>query len=332
MKTFKEIFNYQGPLLIDGAIGSNLMARGLEPGQAPEELLFSSPETLKSLHRDFIASGSDIVLTNSFGGNARRLRLHGLQDSVAQVNSLAAKLARDAAEEIGKPSTLVAGSMGPTGDLLEPLGTLSISEAVNIFSDQAKGLADGGADLIWIETLAAKNEILAAVEGASIANLPIALTLSFDSAGKTMMGISPADFAALADDLPIAAYGANCGAGLSDISIVMVEMAEARNSTKALISKGNAGIPKFENGAIRYDGTPILMGAYANLMQSVGVDLIGGCCGTTPRHIKAMRAALNGPNPINEPKLDRKDIELLLGASNIKEAPVRERRSRRRAA
>ena len=222
--------------------------------------------------------------------------------------------------------------MGPTGDLLEPLGPLSAKEATQVFADQAKGLADGGADLLWIETLAAEDEILAAVEGASTAGLPIALTLSFDSAGKTMMGITPTRFAELAESLPLVAYGANCGAGLSDMALVIHEMAQARSGNKALIAKGNCGIPKFEKGEVRYDGTPLLMGTYASLMRTLGIDLIGGCCGTTPRHIEAMRSALDGPSPLDEPLIDRALIERLLGESGVKDAPVRERRSRRRAA
>lgn len=332
MSIFKDFFNCSAPLLIDGAMGSNLMARGLSAGQAPEELLTTAPHVIKRLHRDFIAAGSELILTCSFGGNARRLALHGLDDEVGSINAASAALAREAAKEIGKPHVLVAGSMGPTGDLMQPLGPLSHRDAVQVFADQAKGLADGGADLLWIETLAAEEEILAAVEGAASANLPIALTLSFDSAGKTMMGLSPSRFAALADTLPLIAYGANCGAGLSDMALVMADMAAARSSDKALIAKGNCGIPKFEDGEVRYDGTPVLMGAYANLMRALGVDLIGGCCGTTPRHIEAMRAALDGPTPLNEPKFDRATIERLLGPSGVSEAPARERRNRRRAA
>lgn len=332
MKTFKEIFNCETPILLDGGMGSNLMARGLEAGEAPESLLTRAPEVVKGLHRDFIAAGSNLILTDSFGGNARRLALHGLDGEVGAVNALAAKLARDAANEIGKPETLIAGSMGPTGDLLEPLEPLSAVEATRVFADQAKGLADGGADIIWIETLAARDEILAAVEGAGGVGLPVALTLSFDSAGKTMMGISPADFAALADDLPLVAYGANCGAGLSDLALVMRDMAAARKSDKVLIAKGNCGIPKFMDGKVRYDGTPVLMGAYAQLMRHLGIELIGGCCGTTPRHIEAMRASLDGPSPLDHPTIDRALIERLLGESGITDAPVRERRGRRKAA
>ncbi len=332
METFKEFFKCNAPILIDGAMGSNLMARGLAAGQAPEDLLQQAPETLKGLHREFIAAGSQLILTNSFGGNARRLALHGLDGSVAHINALAAQLARTAAEEIGKPQTLIAGSMGPTGDLLAPLGPLTSAEATQVFADQAKGLADGGADLLWIETLAAEDEVRAAVDGAGQAGLPIALTLSFDSAGKTMMGIGPKDFVALAETLPLVAYGANCGAGLSDMALVMADMAAARRSDQALIAKGNCGIPRFEDGAVRYDGTPMLMGAYANLMRALKVDLIGGCCGTTPRHIEAMRAALDGPNPIDEPTISRALIERLLGTSSVKDAPTRARRSRRRAA
>lgn len=332
MQTFKENFNCSTPLLIDGAMGSNLMARGLQPGQAPEELLRTDPEIIKGLHRDFVAAGSQLILTNSFGGNARRLALHGLGDDVVAINALAAQTARKAAEEVGKPQTLIAGSMGPTGDLLKPLGPLSASEAEAIFAAQAKGLKDGGADILWIETLAAQDEIEAAVSGAHSTGLPVALTLSFDSAGKTMMGISPADFAALADTLPVVAYGANCGAGLSDLVLVMQAMAAARTSEKSLIAKGNCGIPKFEDGAVRYDGTPVLMGAYANMMREIGIDLIGGCCGTTPRHIEAMRAALDGPTPLDPAALTREGIERLLGGSSVKDAPVRDRRGRRRAA
>ena len=329
MTTFKEIFNCFAPLLIDGAMGSNLMMRGLEAGQAPEELLLSAPDLIKGLHRDFIAAGSELILTNSFGGNARRLALHGLETKVGAVNALAARLAREAAQESGRPKTLIAGSMGPTGDLLEPLGGLSRRKAVQIFADQAKALGDGGVDILWIETLAAEDEILASVEGAAKAGLPLALTLSFDSAGKTMMGLRPGAFAALAETLPLVAYGANCGAGLSDLALVMQAMAANRTGERALIAKGNCGIPKFEEGQVRYDGTPELMGIYANLMRALGVDLIGGCCGTTPQHISAMRAALDAPIPTDTPPIDRTLIETLLGSSSVTDQPARTRRNRR---
>ena len=330
MEALKEIFNCDGPLLLDGGLGSNFMTRGLEVGEAPESLLLRAPGIVKTLHRDFIAAGAELILTNSFGGNARRLALHGLEGEVGVLNVLAARLAREAASEIGKPQTLIAGSMGPTGDLLEPLGPLSAAEARRVFAEQAKGLADGGVDLLWIETLAAQDEMLAAVDGALTTGLPVALTLSFDSAGKTMMGLGPADFVALADELPLLAYGANCGAGLSDLALVMHDMAVARTSDKALIAKGNCGIPKFVDGEIRYDGTPVLMGIYAQLMQQLEIALIGGCCGTTPEHIAAMRARLDDPSPSAIPGMDRALIEGLLGESSISSPPSRNRRSHRR--
>jgi 5-methyltetrahydrofolate--homocysteine methyltransferase len=238
-----------------------------------------------------------VILTNSFGGTSFRLEMHNLQDRVIELNKAAAQNARaeaDAAPDL----VVVAGSMGPTGQIFEPMGTLTFEEAKAAFAEQAKGLAEGGVDVFWVETMSDLNEVKAAVEGArSVSDLPIVTTMSFDTHGHTMMGVSPVKALETLGALDVFAIGANCGTGSDELEVAVQAMREA-NPNVILVAKANAGIPQVvRGGEIVYNGTPEVMAQYARNVRAMGVSLIGGCCGSTPKHIRAMAEALGSPVP-----------------------------------
>jgi 5-methyltetrahydrofolate--homocysteine methyltransferase len=298
-------------LLADGATGTTLFNMGLMSGDAPELWNETEPDKIRTLYRGAVNAGSDLFLTNSFGGNASRLRLHGAEGRVHALNRIAAELGREVADAAGRP-VVVAGSMGPTGEIMEPMGALTHARAVEMFHEQAEGLRDGGADVLWVETISAPEEFMAAAEGARLAGMPWVGTMSFDTAGRTMMGVTSADMVALVDRLthkPLA-FGANCGVGASDLLRTILGFS-AQGPELPVVAKGNAGIPKYHDGHIHYDGTPDLMAHYAVLARDAGARIIGGCCGTTPEHLVAMRAALEGTPPGPRPSLD--DITGALG-------------------
>jgi len=292
-------------LLADGATGTNFFAAGLETGDSPELWNLEQPEKVQNLARAFVAAGSDIVLTNSFGGSRNRLRLHKAEDRVGEINGRAARLAREVADAAGR-TVVVAGSMGPTGDLFEPLGPLTLEAGTAAFAEQAKALAEGGADVLWIETISSVEELTAAVTGAATAGLPIVCTFSFDTNGRTMMGVTPAQLAKLAHELdprPLA-YGGNCGIGPAELLAALLNLREAANPDDVLVAKSNCGVPEYVAGEIRYQGTPELMADYARAARDIGVRIIGGCCGTTPDHVRTMKAALDGYQPGPQPTLE----------------------------
>jgi 5-methyltetrahydrofolate--homocysteine methyltransferase len=265
---------------------------GLVSGDAPELWNVDHPDRVRLLHRRFIEAGADIILTNTFGGNRHRLKLHNDQHRVRELNMAAVANARAEADAAGR-TVFVAGSMGPTGEIFEPVGTLSHEEGVTAFEEQARALADGGVDVLWIETMSSEEEMRAAVEGAAKTGLPIVTTMSFDTNGRTMMGITPAAFAALAASLPVqpAAIGANCGVGASELVATVMGITAARPDAN-VVAKGNCGIPQYVDGHIHYTGTPELMAEYARLAFDAGARIIGGCCGTSPEHLAAMRKSL----------------------------------------
>ncbi len=288
---FDDLLSERGYLLADGATGTNLFDMGLESGEAPEAWLLEHPDRVQALHQSFVDAGSDIFLTNTFGGTRHRLKLHGLDDQVTSLNRTAARLARGIADEADRP-VLVAGSVGPTGELLTPLGKLEKTDAVNSFKEQIEGLVEGGIDLVWIETISAPDELEAAAEAARSFDLPVCATMSFDSAGRTMMGLTPRAFASLAADFNLDGFGANCGVGAADLMSSVIGFADA-TPTQPIIAKANCGIPSYEDGRIVYSGTVEQMAAYAQLARAAGAKIIGGCCGTKPEHIRAMRSALD---------------------------------------
>ena len=282
----------RGWLLTDGATGTNLFALGMEAGDAPELLNRRNPEMVKTVYRESIAGGADLILTNSFGGNRARLKLHGAEDQARDLCRISAELAHETVAELGR-STIVAGSIGPTGELMEPMGSLSSDAATEIFLEQAEGLKAGGADIAWIETVSDLKELDCAAGACVEAGLPYCATMSFDTAGRTMMGVTAsdlADWAAQVQRRPLA-FGANCGVGASDLIRTMLEFPRPEFGMH-LIAKANAGIPKWVEGAIHYDGSPELMADYAELALRSGARIIGGCCGTTCNHLRGMRRRL----------------------------------------
>jgi methionine synthase I (cobalamin-dependent) len=298
-------------LLADGATGSNLFERGLQSGDAPELWNSDHPERVAELQRAFVEAGADIILTNSFGGTRHRLKLHRAEDRVAELNEKAARIARAEADRADRV-VLVAGSMGPTGEILEPLGPLSLDDARAAFAEQAVALARGGVDLLWIETMSSIEETEAAVAGAESTGLPVVATLSFDTNGRTMMGITPSELAGLHRKHNLAACGSNCGTGPSELVACILNLATASDPSAVLVAKANCGIPQFVNGEIRFNGTPALMAQYACLALDSGARIIGGCCGTTPEHVRIMRRALE--SHVRGPKPDLATIESRLGA------------------
>ncbi|MDO9418709.1 betaine--homocysteine S-methyltransferase [Pararhizobium sp.] len=328
-----DLLAAKGVLLADGATGTSLFAMGLEAGEAPELWNEAKPENITKLHQDFVDAGADIILTNSFGGTRHRLKLHNAQDRVHELNKLAAEIARAVADKAGRP-VITAGSVGPTGELLIPLGAMSYDEAVAAFAEQMEGLKAGGAQVAWIETMSSADEIRAAAEAAVKVGLPYVYTGSFDTAGKTMMGVHPKDIHAVAADIgdgPIA-VGANCGVGASDILSSLLDMTEA-DPAATVIVKGNCGIPEFRGSEIYYSGTPPLMAEYARLARDAGARIIGGCCGTSCEHLAAMRVALDEYTPRDRPTLDIivEKIGPLRNKSANDSAPARDRSSRRRS-
>jgi len=315
-----ELIAERGHLVIDGAMGTELFARGLPAGDAPERMNLDMTEAVQAVHRAYVEAGSDIILTNSFGGTSYRLALHKLDDRVVEINEAAARNARVAADEPDR-RVLVAGSMGPTGELIVPLGDLEPAAAKAAFAAQAEGLTKGGADILWIETMSSLEEIEAAFKGAREASdLPITVTLSFDTAGRTMMGVTGTVAAETLTELGAAAIGANCGNNLPETEAALAEIRAATHVP--VISKANAGIPEWHGAELSYSGSPDVMGAHAHRVRSAGIQIIGGCCGNSPAHVAAIRGVLDGTIPVP-------DVE-------VAEAPVRAsadgaaRRGRRR--
>ncbi|MFM9846242.1 MAG: betaine--homocysteine S-methyltransferase [Hyphomicrobiaceae bacterium] len=299
-------------LLADGATGTNLFDMGLTSGDAPELWNETYPDRIQALHRRFVDAGADIILSNSFGCNRRRLALHKLEGRTRDLNRLAAENARRVADEASRP-IIVAGSVGPTGDLLAPLGALTEAEAVEIFVEQIEGLKAGGANVVWIETMSAPEEMRAAATAAARVGMPFTITASFDTAGCTMMGNAPASLASFLTTLSPApcAIGSNCGVGASDLILSTLSIA-AEHPGAVVVAKANCGIPKVSGSKVEYTGTPELMADYARLALDAGARIIGGCCGTSPEHLAAMRRALD--THIRRPRPELSEIVARLGA------------------
>jgi len=323
----------KGVLLADGATGTNLFEMGLTSGEAPELWNEDRPENILKLHRDFVDAGADIILTNSFGGTRHRLKLHNAEGRVHALNRRAAELAREVADAAPR-KVIVAGSVGPTGELLQPLGAMTYDEAVASFAEQMEGLKDGGVDVLWIETMSSAEEIRAAAEAAIMTGMPYVFTASFDTAGKTMMGLAPAAIHGVADGLargPIA-VGANCGVGASDLLASVLDMTAA-NPDAIVVAKANCGIPVVKGDKVVYTGTPRTMSDYTAFAIDAGARIVGGCCGTACDHLKAMREAVDRHVKGARPEIGT--IAATIGplvnktSAQNDDTPRRERRSRR---
>ncbi len=317
-------------LLADGATGTNYFQMGLEAGEPPEFWNADAPEKVAELHRRFVEAGADVVLTNTFGCNRHRLKLHRAEHRVGELARKAAEIARGVADAAGRP-VIVAGSVGPTGELFEPLGALTEADAIESFGEQIAALREGGADVAWIETMSAPEEVRAAAKAAIAAGMPYVATCSFDTAGRTMMGMTPADYPTIFGDLEVApvAIGANCGVGASDILVSVLTMTEA--SPFPVVAKGNCGIPQFQGSEIVYSGTPELMARYAAIAADAGALIVGGCCGTSPEHLAAMRLSLDRRSPGPRPTMATitEAIGPLTNTVPGAPAPARERRRTR---
>lgn len=288
MIELRQRLTQPGILIADGATGTMLQRAGLPAGSAPERWNLENPAAVQALHKQYIAAGAHLILTNTFGGSRLRIEKWGEGQRTHEINLTAARLARQAAD--GRAYVL--GDIGPTGQLLEPMGALTRDEAVAVFSEQAAALIEGGVDGILIETMADLNEAIAAVEGArQVTDRPILVTMSFDTHGRTMMGVEPAAAARQLWQLKVDVVGANCGRTLTETLEAIQRMRQALPEA-ILMAKPNAGLPHTAGGELVYDVTPQIMADYACRFAALGVKIFGGCCGSTPEHIRAVATAL----------------------------------------
>jgi 5-methyltetrahydrofolate--homocysteine methyltransferase len=335
MNNFLKILKDKSHILADGATGTNLFAMGLETGDPPEPWNLEHKDRIRSLHQGFVDAGSDLFLTNSFGGTSFRLKLHNLENQVFELNKAAGVVAREVADNADR-LVIVAGAMGPTGEMIEPHGLMTPSEATAAFRAQAEGLAEGGVDVLWLETMYAMEELEAAIDAVKDIGLPVCATMSFDTAGKTMMGITPSNLAKRSKDLNLMGFGANCGIGAPDLLATINDISKSVEPDTVVISKANCGIPEFVDGSIVYSGTEELMSEYVKIAMNSGANIIGGCCGTTFDHVRAMRKAMDEHIVTSAPTLE--EIEEKVGAMSEgsraifkgdDSKPVKLRRSRR---
>ncbi|HYG75364.1 MAG TPA: homocysteine S-methyltransferase family protein [Planctomycetota bacterium] len=287
---FKEQLASGKIILSDGAWGTQMQKLGLQPGDCPEEWNVSRPDDVRQIAREYLAAGADFCLTNTFGANKYRLVRHGYAEKVREFNLLGAMLSRQASDEAGK---FVAASVGPTGEFVQPEGMLTQGEMLVAFREQIEALKEGGVDAICIETMYVLDEALLAIQAAKECGLFCMATMTFDATPqgfKTMMG-TPLDEAARAlDASPADIIGTNCGNGIEEMVQIALQMRP--HTKKPLLVKSNAGLPKMVHGISVYKETPQMMAARIADLKTAGVAIIGGCCGTTPEHIRAFRAAL----------------------------------------
>ena len=282
----------KGILISDGAMGTMLQGKGLTDGGAPELWNVENPTAIEEVLEEYATAGANLITTNTFGGTRGRLQMHGLDDRLFELNKAGAEIARKVADR--HPGCFVMGDVGPSGELMEPMGTMTIDEAKNLFADQIKALVAGGVDAILIETMSDLQEVEAAVKAAQevAPSLPIIVTFSFDTNLRTMMGVKPAVAVKTLAAEGVRIIGANCGRGTDEMRIIAKELTEARPDGVYIITQSNAGLPKLVGGDFIYDGTPEEMAKYAEDMKALGVNVIGSCCGSTPAHTKAMAATI----------------------------------------
>jgi 5-methyltetrahydrofolate--homocysteine methyltransferase len=282
----------KGILISDGAMGTMLQGKGLTDGGAPELWNVENPNAIEEVLEEYAAAGANLITTNTFGGTRGRLQMHGLEDRLFELNKAGAEIARKVADR--HPGCFVMGDVGPSGELMEPMGTMTVDEAKELFSDQIKALVAGGVDAILIETMSDLQEVEAAVQAAKevAPNLPVIVTFSFDTNLRTMMGVKPAVAVKTLAAAGVRIIGANCGRGVDEMRVIAKELTEARPEGIFIITQSNAGLPKLVGGDFIYDGTPEEMAKYAQDMKELGVNVIGSCCGSSPAHTKSMAAAI----------------------------------------
>ena len=282
----------KGILISDGAMGTMLQGKGLTDGGAPELWNVENPTAIEEVLEEYAAAGANLITTNTFGGTRGRLQMHGLEERLFELNKAGAEIARKVADR--HPGCFVMGDVGPSGELMEPMGTMTLDEAKALFADQIKALVAGGVDAILIETMSDLQEVEAAVKAAKevAPELPIIVTFSFDTNLRTMMGVKPAVAVKTLASEGVRIIGANCGRGVDEMRVIAKELTEARPEGVFIITQSNAGLPKLVGGDFIYDGTPEEMSKYALDMKNLGVNVIGSCCGSTPAHTKAMASAI----------------------------------------
>ena len=276
----------------DGAMGTMLQERGLTDGGAPELWNVEKPEEIEAVLEAYAAAGANFITTNTFGGTAGRLAMHGLEDRLEELNKAGAAIARKVADR--HPGCFVMGDIGPSGELMEPMGTLTIESGKELFAAQIRALVAGGVDAILIETMSDLSEVEAAVAAAQevAPGMPIITTLSFDTNLRTMMGVKPGMAVKHLAALGVRIIGANCGRGTDEMSQIAKELVEARPEGVFIITQSNAGLPKLQGDEFIYDGTPEEMARYAKEMKDLGVNIVGSCCGSSPEHTKSIAAAI----------------------------------------
>ena len=291
VNTLADLFSVGTPIMLDGGMGTLLQDRGLVDGGAGELWNVDRPDVIREVHEAYAAAGARILTTNTFGGTRPRLQMHGLEDRVHELNRAAAEIARSVAESRG---LLVAGNLGPTGELIAPLGTMDSDEATSFFEEQLAGLRDGGIDVVLIETMSDLAEVEAAMAAARkvVPQAPVIATMSFDTNLRTMMGVRPADAVRQLAAAGAQAVGANCGRGPDEMAAIAAQMVEARPDGLLLVAQSNAGLPQLVGDHFEYDASASEMAAHAATVSGLGIDLIGACCGSTPAHVEAMRDAL----------------------------------------
>ena len=279
-------------ILADGAMGTSLFAEGLQFGDPPEVWNLSHPDVVRRIHRSYLDAGSQILMTNTFGGNRLRLGLHRLEGRVAELNRTAAILLRSEVDSAGG-TALVAGDIGPSGAIMAPVGTLAEDEAIDVFAEQAAALVAGGVDLIWIETMSDLAEIGAAVAGVRrvAPDIPLVTTMTFDTRGHTMMGVSPEQAARALWSWGVDAVGGNCGNGPDELLPVVAKM-RAAVPEAVLVAKSNAGMPELVDMRAVYRSEPGVFAGYALAMRDAGATVVGGCCGTRAAHLAAIADGL----------------------------------------
>jgi len=279
-------------LVSDGAMGTMLQDAGLNDGGAPELWNVEKPEEIERILEAYASAGARFITTNTFGGTRGRLAMHGLEARVTELNEAAAQIARTVADR--HPGTFVMGDIGPSGDLMEPMGTLTLESGQELFAEQIRGLVAGGVDAILIETMSDLGEVEAAINASKevAPELPIIVTMSFDTNLRTMMGVKPAAAVKQLSALGVRIIGANCGRGIEEMLQIAKELVDARPEGVFIITQSNAGLPKLHGDVFLYDGTPEEMAKYAQAVKEIGVNIVGSCCGSTPAHTKAISETL----------------------------------------
>ena len=293
MANVYEWLDAGNPLVGDGAMGTALQDLGLTDGGAPELWNVEQPEKVAAVLRAYATAGANVVTTNTFGGTKGRLEMHDLGDRVHELNKAGSEVARSVADQF--ENVFVFGDVGPSGELMDPMGTLTPESGKALFADQIRGLVAGGCDAILIETMSDLGEVAAAVEAAKevAPGMPIVATLSFDTNLRTMMGVKPAQAITAIAEMGVRLIGANCGRGTDEMRIIASELVDAKPAGVHIFIQSNAGLPQLVGADFVYTGTPEEMGEFATEMKALGIKAIGSCCGSTQSHTAAIAQALN---------------------------------------